>query len=321
MAASIVAERRHVSRTRRVANSLKRQSRPPGSAKQVVSGYVFIAPFLIIFLLFTAWPDIYSLILSFKRYAGYGPAVSVGTANYKALLTYPAFWTELENTIFYWVVHAIILIPVAFVLAVIVRSKFIRGQSFWKPIIFLPQVMSIVAVSLVFETLFTQQYGVVNSLLGINVAWLTDFSIARWIVVLLLVWQGVGFWFVVFLAGLTSVDPAVEEAAMVDGAGPVRRTLSILVPMMKNVILFAVIIDAIGSMALYTQPNLLTAQGGSLAVPAVGTLSNLVVGNLESASFGESAAAGWLLFVLTVVVGAVIFGVYRLAGGRIGGDR
>jgi ABC-type sugar transport system permease subunit len=203
-------------------------------------------------------------------------------------------------------------------LAVIVRGKMIRGKRFWKPVIFLPQVMSIVAVSLVFETLFSQKYGVINSLFGVNVPWLTDFSIAKWIVVLLLVWQGAGFWFVVFLAGLTGIDPAVEEAAMVDGAGAVRRTVFVLVPMMKNVILFAVVIDAINSMALYTQPNILTATGGNLAVPAVGTVSNMVVGNLQSSSFGESAAAGWLLFILTMVVGGVVFLAFRLVGGRIG---
>jgi ABC-type sugar transport system permease subunit len=296
----------------------RRRARPPGSTPQMVFGYGFIAPFIVLFAVFSAWPDIYSLILSFERYSGYGQAVPVGLANYKALLTYPAFWTEVENTLFYWVVHAVILIPIAFLLAVIVRGKMIRGKRFWKPAIFLPQVMSIIAVSLVFETLFSQKYGVINSMLGINVPWLTDFSIARWIVVLLLVWQGVGFWFVVFLAGLTGIDPAVEEAAMVDGASAFRRTVSILVPMMKNVILFAVVIDAINSMALYTQPNILTATGGSLTVPAVGTVSNLVVGNLESGTFGESAAAGWLLFVLTILVGGVVFGAFRLAGARIG---
>jgi ABC-type sugar transport system permease subunit len=300
----------------------RRRSRPPGSTRQMVAGYGFIAPFIVLFALFSAWPDIYSLILSFEKYSGYGPAVPVGLANYKALLTYPAFWTEVENTLFYWVVHAVILIPIAFVLALIVRGKMIRGKRFWKPIIFLPQVMSIVAISLVFNTLFSQHFGVINSLLGINVAWLTDFSIARWIVVLLLVWEGVGFWFVVFLAGLTGIDPAVEEAAMVDGAGSVRRAIFILVPMMKNVLLFAAVIDAINSMALYTEPNILTAaQGGSLAVPAVGTISNMVVGNLESGTFGESAAAGWLLFILTLLVGGAVFGVFRLVGGRIGVEK
>lgn len=297
----------------------RRRHSPPGGRRIAAVGFLFIAPFLIVFAAFSAWPDIYSLILSFEKYGGFGRAVGVGFANYKALLTYGAFWTELRNTMFYWVVPSVILFPVAFVLAVIVRSKLVRGKKVWKPIIFLPQVMSIIAVSLVFNTLFQQQYGVINGLFGLHVAWLTNFAITRWVVVLLLLWQGTGFWFVVFLAGLTGIDPSVEEAARVDGAGSIRLTLSIILPMMRNVILFAVVIGAIGSMALYTQPNLLAAQGGTLAVPAVGTLSNLVVGNLQSGVFGVSAAAGWLLFVLTVIVGAIVFGLYRLSGGHLGG--
>jgi len=282
---------------------------------QNASGYAFISPFLVIFGVFSIWPDIDSLILSFEQYAGFGPTRPVGLANYRALFDYSAFWTEVGNTLFYWVAHAVIVIPLAFITALLLRSKLIRGSKFWKPLLFLPQVMSVVAVSLVWQTMFSTQYGVVNSVFGTHVAWLTDYDVARWIVVLLLVWQGLGFWFVVFLAGLTAVDPAIIEAAIVDGAGAVRRTFSVIVPLMRRVLLFAVIIDAIGSVSLYTQPNVLLA-GSGMANPSVSTLSNLEVGNLESGVFGQSAAAGWLLFVLTIVVTAVVFGGNWLLGGR-----
>lgn len=310
---------------RRPREPSPRAGRPSPSSRRASrrlarQGYLFILPFILIFLAFSIYPDIYSLVLSFEHYAGYGTATPVGLANYRSIVSYGGFWQEVENTLFYWVLHAVILIPLSFLVAVVVRSKFVRGKALWRPIIFLPQVMSIVAVSLVFQTLFEQQYGVINSIFGIHLAWLTNFTIARWVVVLLLVWQGLGFWFVVFLAGLTSIDPAVEEAAMMDGAGAVRRTLLVTVPLMRNVILFAVVIDAIGSVALYTQPNVLTAQGGTLAVPAVGTVSNLVISNLQAASFGQSAAAGWLLFILTILVSLVIFGLYRLTGGRVRED-
>jgi ABC-type sugar transport system permease subunit len=283
---------------------------------QKAAGMAFVTPFVVIFGVFSIWPDVYSLILSFEQYAGFGPKRPVGLANYRALFAYSSFWTEVGNTMFYWVAHAAIVIPLAFVTAMVLRSKMIKGTKFWKPLIFLPQVMSIVAVSLVWQTLFSTQYGVINSVLGIHVAWLTDYTLARWVVVLLLVWQGLGFWFVVFLAGLTAVDPEIIEAAIVDGAGAFRRTISVIVPLMRRVILFAVVIDAIGSMALYTQPNVLLASGGSLANPSVSTLSNLEVGNLQASVFGQSAAAGWLLFLLTIVATALVFGGNWLFGGR-----
>jgi len=254
--------------------------------------------------------------LSFEQYAGFGPRRYVGLANYRALLSYSYFWAEVGNTLFYWVAHAVIVIPLAFVLAMVLRSKLIRGGWFWKPLLFLPQVMSTVAVSLVWQSMFGTQYGVLNSVFRLHVTWLTDYGLARWVVVALLVWQGLGFWFVVFLAGLTAVDPEIIEAAVVDGAGAIRRTISVIVPLMRPVILFAAVIDAIASMALYTQPNVLLAQGGALANPSVATLSNLDVGNLQAGVFGQSAAAGWLLFVLTVLAAVVVFGGNWILGGR-----
>ena len=284
-----------------------------------LKGYAFIAPFLVLFICFSAFPDVYTLILSFQHYAGYGSATAAGLQNYDALLHYPVFWTELENTLEYWVLHAVILIPIAFVLALVVRSKSVRGKSTWRAIIFLPQVMSIVAVSLAFQVMFASPNGAINQLFGLHIAWLTDFAVTKWVVVSLLVWQGLGFWFVVFLSGLTSIDPAVEEAAMIDGAGAFRRAISIIAPMMKNVFLFAVVIDAITSMSLYTQPTVLAATQGVLD-PSVAPLSSLVVVNLQSSSFGQSAAAGWLLFLVTIVVSVAIFGSFRLFG-RSGATR
>jgi ABC-type sugar transport system permease subunit len=301
------------------ARTGRRQGRQPRRATGGLKGYAFIAPFLIVFILFSAFPDVYTLILSFQNYAGYGSATAAGVQNYNALLHYPVFWTELENTLEYWVLHAVILIPVAFVLALVVRSKSVRGKSAWRAIIFMPQVMSIVAVTLAFQVMFASPYGAINHLFGLHVAWLTDFAITKWVVVALLVWQGLGFWFVVFLSGLTSIDPAVEEAAMIDGAGTVRRAISIVAPMMKNVFLFAIVIDAITSMALYTQPTVLAATQGVLN-PSVAPLSSLVVVNLQSSSFGQSAAAGWLLFLVTIIVSIVVFGSFRFFG-RSGAGR
>jgi ABC-type sugar transport system permease subunit len=289
--------------------------RPGARPRRVTSlkAYAFIAPFVLLFVLFSAFPDVYTLILSFQHYAGYGQATPAGLQNYDALLHYPVFWTELENTLEYWVLHAVILIPVAFVLALVVRSRSVRGKSAWRAVIFLPQVMSIVAVTLAFQVMFASPYGAINHLLGLHVDWLTDFAITKWVVIALLVWQGLGFWFVVFLSGLTSIDPAVEEAAMIDGAGAFRRAISIIAPMMKNVFLFAVVIDAITSMALYTQPTVLAATQGVLN-PSVAPLSSLVVVNLQSSTFGQSAAAGWLLFLLTIIVSVAVFGSFRLFG-------
>lgn len=279
-------------------------------------GYVFISPFIAIFGAFVVYPNVVSVKLSFQSYSGFGVAEWVGFSNYTQLLRYPVFWTELRNTVFYWLIHAVILIPLAFVLALLVRSKAIRAKGMWRGLIFLPQVVSIVAIALTFRVLFATQSGVINALIGTKIAWLEDYTIARWVVVLLLVWEGLGFWFVVFLVGLSTVDPHLEEAASLDGAGPIRICWSIIIPSLRPLILFAFIIDAISSIALYTEPNVLAGgRSNNIADPAVATVSNLVVTNLQGASFGVSSAAGWLLFLFTVFVTGLIFVAYRMVGG------
>lgn len=290
-----------------------RQRRVPAGGwrwRRALVPYLFISPFIAFFAIFSIYPDAYALVLSFYRYRGYGAMRYIGLDNYRALVHYHVFWTELENTIFYWLAHAIPLIPISFLLALLVRSKLIKGQRFIKPIIFMPQVVAIVAATLVFQTLFSTQYGVINMLIHHKVQWLQDYNLAHWVVVILLIWRGLGFWFIVFLAGLTSINPELEEAALVDGASGWDRLWYVLVPLMRNVFLFAFVIDAIGSMRLYTEPNILTAGPGT-ADPQVAPILNLLVTNLNNGNFGQSAATGWLLFAITLVISVAQFALFR----------
>jgi ABC-type sugar transport system permease subunit len=273
--------------------------------------YLFISPFLLSFLVLFVGPAIYSLGLSFFRYKGYGDAKFIGLANYQATLDYHVFWTALSNTVFYWIAHVIPLMAISFFLAVLVRSRVVRAKSFFKPIIFLPNIVAIVAASLIFQNFFGTQYGVINTLLGTQIPWLQDYGLARVVIVILLVWRNVGFWFIVFLAGLTSINPEVEEAAKVDGASVRQQLVYITIPLMRNIFLFAFVIDAIGSFQLFTEPNVLLARGGSLASAEVAPLLNLLVINLRSANFSQAAAISWILFVLIAAASFIQFRIFR----------
>ena len=276
----------------------------------ILAPYLFISPFLISFLVLFVGPALYSLVLSFFRYKGYGDARFIGLSNYTATINYHVFWTLLRNTVFYWIAHVIPLMTIAFLLAVLVRSKLVRAKSFFKPIIFLPNIVAIVAASLIFQNLFGTQYGVINNLLGTQIPWLQDYGLARIVIVILQVWLSVGFWFVVYLAGLTSINPEVEEAARVDGANAWQQLLYITIPLMRNIFLFAFVIDAISSFQLFTEPNVLLARGGSLASPEVGPLLNLLVINLRSGNFGQASAVSWILFVLIATASFIQFRIF-----------
>jgi len=277
----------------------------------VIAPYLFISPFIVSFLALFVGPAAYSLVLSFFRYKGYGAATFVGLANYKAILGYHVFWTELGNTIFYWLGHVFILMVCSFLLAVLVRSKLIVWKSFFKPILFLPNILATVATALVFQSLFGTQYGVINNLLGTHIPWLQDMGLARWVVVVLLIWHGIGWWFVIFLAGLTTISPEVEEAALVDGASAWQRLRFVTLPLMRNTFLFAFVSDAINSFRIFNQPNVLVSRAGSMAPTEMAPLLNLLLGELQSARFGPSAAVGWILFVMVAVVSFIQFRMAR----------
>ena len=277
----------------------------------VLAPYLFIAPFVLSFLALFVGPALYSLVLSFYRYKGYGAATFLGLDNYRTILGYHVFWTTLENTIFYWLAHVVPLMVVAFLLALLVRSKLVKRKSVYKPIIFLPNVMVTVGAALIFQSLFGTRYGVINNLLGTEIRWLDDPTLRKWVVVFLLVWQGVGWWFVVYLAGLTGINPEIEETALVDGASAWQRLYSVTLPLMRSTFLFAFVIDAINSFRLFTQPNVLVAQGGSMAPNDMAPVLNLLLRNLQSAQFGQAAAVGWIVFVLVAAVTVVQFRLFR----------
>ena len=114
----------------------------------------------------------------------------------------------------------------------------------------------------------------------------------------ILVWRDFGYWFVVFLAGMTSVNPELLDAATVDGAGVMQRVIHIIIPQMRNMIKFALIIDAISSIRLFSIPNIIVGQPGALSPTSIGPIMNLLVQNIQQGNFGRASTVGWLLFIV-----------------------
>ena len=172
--------------------------------------YGFMLPFLLIYGCFFLWPAIYSLLLSFFKYGGYGGAKWVGLQNYINLFNYKTMWTCLGNTAFYFIFSFIPTMIMAFLLANLVRSKTAkRFQRIYKPLIFLPQICAVVASSLCFKIIFGERVGVINQLFDTSVPFLSDTGIMRWTVVALLTWRGIGWYFIIFLSGLTTISDEV----------------------------------------------------------------------------------------------------------------
>jgi len=276
--------------------------------------YLFISPFILAFLLLFLGPALYALIVSFFRYAGYGSMTFIGLYNYFATLQYRLFWMGLRNTVFYWIFHDIPMMTIAFGLALIVSNKYIAFKRFFKPMIYLPQLVTGVASALIFSSFFGLEYGVLNRLLGMRIPWLIDVNYARWAVVILLVWHGVGYWFIVYLAGLTSINPEIIEASIVDGANSLQRLIFVIFPLMRNTLIFAFVMDAIGSLRIFTEPNVLMAQRGGMAPYEIAPVINVMFSSLGAGRFGQAAAVGWIMFLITMGASWAQFQIFnRLA--------
>ncbi len=276
--------------------------------RQVMKGqhpvipYLFILPFLISYILFFMYPAIYSLGLSFFRYKGYGKASFVGLGNFKNLFTYRTLWMCLGNTMFYFIGSFIPIMIISFSLALAVRSKPAkRLQPLYKPMIFLPQVCAIVASSLCFKIIFGDRVGVFSQLFGHPIPFLSDNNLMRWVVVALLTWRGIGWFFIIFLSGLTTISDDIIEAATIDGAGPVATIFSIIIPMMKPTFMLAFVTNAIGSLKIYTEPNLLLAQNYDPPMQ-VAPYINLIINSMGGGQFGMASAAGWILVFVILIL-------------------
>jgi ABC-type sugar transport system permease subunit len=277
--------------------------------------YLFISPFLVSFLVFFALPSVLSLALSFARYNGYTAIHWIGFQNYRALLSDPEFRQSIRNTLFYWLVPLVPLLGGALVLAVFVRSTLVKWSGFYRTLIFVPQVMAPVAAALVWRVMLSDN-GIVNSVTHLRTNWLQDPGAMKWGVVILLVWRGFGWYFVVFLAGLSSVPDELLEAASVDGARPWQRLWYVILPLLRPTIFFAVVIDTIASLQLFTEPNLLIGSGGGNltgAPPSAAPVMNQVIVDVTSGEYGLAAAVGWLLFIVIGIFSLIQFRLFREA--------
>lgn len=287
---------------------MKRMSSAKAMREQNRDGaapYLFVLPFIISFLLFFAFPAGYSLVLSFFNYKGYGTATFAGLGNYRALLNYSGFWKTIDNTVFYFLAHLIPVMGGAFFFALMLQSQALgRWQKVFKPILFLPQVIPVMASALTFRIIFATNTGAINQLFGLSVRWLEDPSVMRWAVVVLNTWRATGWFMIVFLAGLTTINPSLYEAAVLDGASSFKRTVHVTLPLMRPIFLFAFIMDAISSFKIYTEVNVLIAGTANAPMDAA-PIMNIITTSMSSGSFGKASAAGWLLFLMILAVSAV----------------
>jgi lactose/L-arabinose transport system permease protein len=268
---------------------------------------LFIAPFYIGFLIFDAFPILFSAYLSLHKWSGLGEMKFRGLANYARLLKDSRFLVSLKNTAIMWIGHIFIMMALALLLAVVLNAKSIWGRSVYRGVFYLPNVTAVAAMALVFGLVFDTHFGILNSGLNViglpSIPWLTDVAWSKPSVIILNIWNATGWYMIILLAGLQSIDPALYEAAEVDGANAFDKLFHITIPSLRKILFFCFIVETIGSFELFTEPYVLTNGG-----PMNSTLSvslYLYRAAFEYNKFGYSAAMSFVLFAIIVIASLV----------------
>jgi multiple sugar transport system permease protein len=289
------------------AAGAKRRAR--GLSEESRAGLVFVAPFLIGFVIFTAGPLIYSLYLSFTSYDVLNPPVWVGLRNYQRMLSDTRFSKTLINTLTYVLLYVPTAIPLALGLALLLNAR-VRGLSFWRTAFYLPEITPAVAAGVLWLRILSPQNGLLNQALGLigiqGPAWTID---AQWVkpaLVIMRLWS-VGWMVVVYLAALQQVPKELYEVALVDGANAWQRFRNITLPLISNVLFFTLVMLTIFSLNIFTEPMVIFPPqvfGGQMGPQDSALFYVLYLFDQAFTQFrmGYASALAWVLFVISLVI-------------------
>ena len=270
-------------------------------------GFTMIVPLLIWYWIFSFWPIIQAFRMSTVAYKLLDPTNSpfVGIGNFLKISQHPLFLVSVKNTILWAIYSFIFHLPLAMLIAVFL-SKVRRGRNVYQALIFVPVVVSLVAVSLLFKMLMDPEVGQLNKLLsGVGLPelqWLSSSSSALPTAVIIATWKGLGFYVVILTAGMMNIPSELYDAALVDGTNPWQQFWRITMPLMGHTILLITVLLAIGSLQEFTLPTVLFGSEGG---PGNSTyLYNMLIYQeaFLDIRFGTATAASLLQFAFILAI-------------------
>lgn len=268
--------------------------------------YVLLLPFLALFVVFGLFPLVFSLYLAFQSWeptSGLGAMDYVGLSNFAFALQDEWFWKSLKNTLWLALVSGLPQHVVAVPLAVALDGLFKRRRNAAVGLYFLPYITSTVAIAILFSSLFSTDYGLINAALSklplvapvVPIDWLNDPDAVKPAISLLVFWRFVGFNTVLYLAALQTIPRDLYEAATMDGASRWQQFLHITVPGLKPMMLFGFTLSIIGGLQLFEEPFVLTNGKGGSDQAGMTSAVYLYRTAFDFNDFGAASAMSWLL--------------------------
>lgn len=290
----------------------------PSAALMLAPATLFLGVFIIVPMLLTIW-------LSFHNWSsqtGFETARFVGLQNFFDIFAGNSvgrdFKAAFVNTAIYTMLSVVLILPLSVLLGLLVHQKLAPGGIFLRTVLFATYMVPMIAVALVFSKLYSPTEGPLNQMLGwIGIppqTWLSAPQTALGSIVLLNVWQQIGYFTVLAVAGLTQIPDSLHEAAKIDGAGPVQRFFTVTLPLLANTLLFSAVIAVINSVQVF-EPVALITQGGPVNSTNVLTYHIRRVG-IERAQGGIGSAMAVTLMLALIVLIAALFAFARAREAR-----
>jgi cellobiose transport system permease protein len=269
------------------------------------------------FLIFGLYPVVYSTTLAFYTYDPLSLEQTwVGMGNFNDLMVDDRFWIALGNTFEIWALSTFPQMIMAIGFAAILRSRFLKAKTFWRTILLIPNITSVIAVAIIFGQLFGREFGLINLAIGglgfDHIDFVENSFASHVAVATMITWRWVGYNSLIFLASMLAIPDELYESAALDGAGAWKQFIYVTLPGLKNTITFVLIVGTIGGLQVYAEPLTLsgTSDGGSSRQLSTMTMF-LFEQTFINGKWGYGAAIGIAITVIVLIISVLNFFVTR----------
>lgn len=290
-------------------------------SRRILLPALFVTPVLLYALVFFAYPLVFGFIMSFQRFdfaaVVHGSGPFIGFANYRAVLSNPVTLQALRNTVVFTVASVVCQVVIGLAVALLLNRKFLLS-GFLRRLVLVPWLIPLLATGTIFTLLFGTQNAPINNLLQhmhiINapVPWLIQGNTALTAIILVNIWAGLPFNIIVLYSGLQDIDPALHEAAMVDGANPVQKLRYITLPLLRPVLLIVIMLGIIATVKVFDIVWVMTAGGPNNATQLLSSWAYSQA--FTNFDFGQGAAISNLLLVISFALALIYLRSLRRQG-------
>ncbi|MEU4556548.1 carbohydrate ABC transporter permease [Micromonospora violae] len=282
-------------------------------SRNTVAGWSFILPNFVGFAVLTLLPVAVLFYVAFTNWNVFGVAEWTGTANFRRMWNDASFWTALRNTVYYTVFHIPLTLAASLGLALLLNRK-LRGVRFFRTVAFFPYITSIVAIAVVWNQLFSPEYGPINALLGaVGVdnapGWTASSTWSMPAVIIVGTWRYMGYYMLLFLAGLQTIPAQLYEAAETDGATPWQRFVHVTLPGLRHTTFFVTVLLTIESFKVFDL--ILVMTGGGPGQSTLVLSQYIYQKGFEENQFGYASAVSIVLFAICFSITVIQFMVNK----------